>query len=145
MIVFDLKCPNGHKFEGWFDDSRAFEKQKKKKMIECPVCGEHNVDKALSAIAIKKTSSVPSMDSQKPLSPNEVAAFVKNISDYIDTNYEDVGTDFAREALKIHYGVSEKRKIKGSSTAAEEKTLKDEGIGFLKLPKITPPDSDDSD
>ena len=27
MIIYDLKCRDGHKFEGWFKDRGAFEEQ----------------------------------------------------------------------------------------------------------------------
>jgi hypothetical protein len=52
----------------------------------------------------------------------------------VNKNFEDVGSDFAKEALRMHYGVSEKKNIKGSATWEEEKTLKDEQIEFFKLP-----------
>jgi hypothetical protein len=29
MIAYDLQCSNGHQFEGWFEDSHAFDRQKK--------------------------------------------------------------------------------------------------------------------
>ena len=35
MIKFDLICENQHIFEASFDDSKSFEKQKRKKQIEC--------------------------------------------------------------------------------------------------------------
>jgi len=34
----------------------------------------------------------------------------------------------------MHYGVSEKKNIRGSATSEEEKTLKEEGIDFFKIP-----------
>jgi len=52
----------------------------------------------------------------------------------VQNNFEDMGHKFAAEALKIHYGVAERRNIKGSATAEEEETLKDEGIEFFKVP-----------
>jgi hypothetical protein len=58
----------------------------------------------------------------------------KEVVDYIDKNFDDVGTDFAKEALKMHYDATEKRNIKGSATDDEEKMLKDEGIAFFKIP-----------
>jgi hypothetical protein len=58
----------------------------------------------------------------------------KEVVEYVKNNSEDVGTQFAAEALKIHYGAAEKRSIRGSATEEEEKTLKDEGVGFLKVP-----------
>jgi hypothetical protein len=53
-----------------------------------------------------------------------------------------VGTAFAKEALKIHYGVAKKRNIRGSATVQEEETLKEEGIKFLKIPSIKSKDDD---
>jgi hypothetical protein len=57
-----------------------------------------------------------------------------------------VGSDFANEALKIHYGVNEPRNIRGVSTSQEEDMLREEGVDFVKLPIIskeeTPPSSD---
>jgi hypothetical protein len=58
----------------------------------------------------------------------------KEVVEYIKNNSEDVGTRFAAEALKIHYGAAEKRSIRGSATEEEEKTLKEEGVAFLKVP-----------
>jgi hypothetical protein len=52
----------------------------------------------------------------------------------LEKNFEDVGANFSREALKMHYGVSEKRNIKGTSTKAEEEVLEKEGIKFFKVP-----------
>ena len=64
------------------------------------------------------------------------------VEEYVQTNFEDVGPKFAAEALKIHYGVAEKRNIKGSATADEEETLRDEGIEFFKIPM---PKTDDDE
>jgi hypothetical protein len=38
MIAYDLQCVKGHAFEGWFEDSEAYQTQKKKELIACPVC-----------------------------------------------------------------------------------------------------------
>ncbi|MBW2106689.1 MAG: DUF1178 family protein [Deltaproteobacteria bacterium] len=62
--------------------------------------------------------------------------------EYIKNNFDDVGTDFAKEALKIHYGVAEKRNIRGSATVVEEEILKEEGIKFIKVPTIKTQDDD---
>ena len=141
MIVFDLICANGHTFEGWFDDSGAFEKQKKKGLIACPVCEDTHIEKKLSTFAIKGTSS----EQNYPLpSPQHLAELSKQLTEYVDKNFDDVGCNFTKEALKMHYGVSEHRNIKGVSTEAEEKILKDEGVEFIKIPvvKETGPDPD---
>jgi hypothetical protein len=44
--------------------------------------------------------------------------------------------------LKIHYGVTEARNIRGVSTQEEEKTLKEEGVRFFKVPMPEMPDTD---
>jgi hypothetical protein len=58
------------------------------------------------------------------------------VTDYIDKHFEDVGDDFYKEALKMHYGEAEKRNIKGTATTEEEITLKEEGVEFIKVPII---------
>jgi hypothetical protein len=138
MIAFDLKCVNGHTFEGWFEDSRAYDEQKKKGLITCPVCSETMVSKIPSTFAIKGSQPSTSDRNSKPM---ELKNIDQEIIDYVDKNFDNVGSDFAKEALKIHYGVKEPRNIRGVSTEEEEKTLKKEGIQFFKIPKLPPIDS----
>jgi hypothetical protein len=133
MIVFDLKCSNGHTFEGWFDDSRAFDKQKAKGMITCPVCEDTAVSKVPSTFAIK-TSQIATDSS---CVQEDLENIGKKIADFVENNFEDVGCKFTTEALKMHYGVSELKNIRGTSTEKEEKILKDEGINFFKIPVPT--------
>lgn len=49
MIVFDLKCRNGHQFEAWFNSAANFERLRKAGHVSCSVCGSTKVDKALAA------------------------------------------------------------------------------------------------
>lgn len=58
------------------------------------------------------------------------------VNEYIEKHFEDVGAEFYKEALKIHYGEAEKRNIKGTATTEEEVILKEEGVQFLKVPII---------
>ncbi|PKP89585.1 MAG: DUF1178 domain-containing protein, partial [Alphaproteobacteria bacterium HGW-Alphaproteobacteria-15] len=39
MIVFDLSCADGHRFEGWFGSSTDFEEQCARGLLTCPACG----------------------------------------------------------------------------------------------------------
>jgi len=136
MIVFDLKCSSGHGFEGWFEDSAAFEDQQAAGLIACPVCGVTAVSKVLSPVAIKtRKSAACGVDEHV-----QMARVFKKIADYVETHFDNVGSDFAKEALKIHYGAAQARSIRGVSTAAEEKMLADEGVPFLKFPLPAPPD-----
>ena len=138
MIAYDLQCVNGHAFEGWFEDSEAYLTQKKKELIACPVCNNTVVSRIPSTFAIK-SSPIPKKTSLQEKNLKKVG---KEIVDYIEKNFDDVGCDFAKEALKIHYGVEEPRNIRGVSTKEEEKMLKEEGIDFVKIPMPAPPDTD---
>lgn len=133
MIVFDLICLRGHKFEGWFNDGKAYEDQKARGLLICPVCNDANISKTPTAFSIKAAQP------EKPpaLSQKELAKLEKTLAAFIENNFDNVGSRFATEALKIHYGVTEPRNIRGTSTQAEEKTLKAEGIEFVKIPVIS--------
>ncbi len=129
MIAFDLFCSNGHKFECWFKDSASFEEQKSGGMITCPVCDDRQIEKAFSPFAIKRGGErvEEKMDPQQAL---------ELVHDFLDKHFDDVGSEFYKEALKIHYGEAEKRNIKGTATTEEEVILKEEGVQFLKIPAI---------
>jgi hypothetical protein len=135
MIAFDLQCAKGHIFEGWFENLESYEKQNLKKMITCPHCNNTKIRKILSPITALKTTS-PQNNSQEEKKDIDYRKLAKEMVNYINTEFEDLGTDFAKEALKIHYGVSKERNIKGFATEIEENTLKEEGIQFFKLPAI---------
>ena len=53
MILFDLKCSFDHVFEAWFRDSNEFNKQRKTKLITCPVCEDTQITKSLMNINIQ--------------------------------------------------------------------------------------------
>ena len=141
MIAFDLQCANGHTFEGWFEDSNSYEKQKKQDLISCPICNTVEVFKILSPVAIKKSDSQTNALSDQA----QLAAFGKQIVDYVENNFDDVGCEFSKEALKMHYGVTEPRNIRGVSTPEEEKTLNKEGIQYFKFPVPPSPDAESPD
>jgi hypothetical protein len=139
MIAFDLKCSNGHSFEGWFKDLGSFNEQVSKEMITCPFCKSTNITRVFSPVAIKS-----SQEEEKPKeSEPDYKKLAIGVMEYIKNNFDNVGTDFAKEALKMHYGVAKKRNIRGSATAEEEKTLKEEDIKFFKIPFVKPKDGDD--
>jgi len=131
MIVFDLECSKEHRFEGWFNSIESFEAQNAKNLVTCPYCNDTQVRRVLSPVATKLS---PRPEVHKNAGQIDYRRLAKEIVDYISKNFEDVGSDFAKEALKMHYGVAEKRSIKGSATAEEEKILKEEKIEFFKVP-----------
>ncbi len=140
MIAYDLQCANGHTFEGWFEDSQAYADQKKKKLIACPVCNDTNVEVIPSMFAIK--SSPPARRGQDLSATDALARISQKAIEFVEKNFDDVGCDFAKEALKIHYGAAEPRNIRGVSTKEEEKTLREEGVEFFKIPLPSRPDTD---
>jgi hypothetical protein len=129
MIAFDLFCSNGHKFECWFKDGASFDEQKSSGIITCPICNDHQVEKAFSPFGIRRNGGEKGDDI-------DAARALLLVNEYIEKHFEDVGTDFYKEALKIHYGEAEKRNIKGTATTEEEVILKEEGVQFIKVPKI---------
>jgi len=132
MIAFDLQCDAGHKFEGWFDSADEFDRQKAQALIDCPICGSKKIERLFSPFTIKNGSR-----EEKAAGPTDGPTpeqIVRSFYEHLSREYEDVGGNFAKEALKIHYGVSDKKKIRGVTTEEEEKTLKDEGVEYLKVP-----------
>jgi hypothetical protein len=138
MIAYDLQCVDGHSFEGWFEDRKAYEAQKKKALIACPVCNSTSIARVPSTFAIKSSNPLKEFSDQQA----DLENIGKKIVDFVENNFDDVGADFAKEALKMHYGVTKARNIKGVSTKEEEKTLKEEGVHFIKVPMPEIPDTD---
>ena len=130
MIAFDMECSQGHLFEGWFDSNESFEEQNARGLVSCPYCDDTDIRKVMSPVAVKKSHP----EDRPTRGGIDYQRLAREIVDYVQNNFEDMGPKFAAEALKIHYGVAERRNIKGSATADEEETLRDEGIEFFKVP-----------
>ncbi|MDD5712542.1 MAG: DUF1178 family protein [Smithellaceae bacterium] len=132
MIVYDLKCRLGHKFEGWFRDRGVFEEQRSKKLITCPNCGSADTELVLSSVTImgRNTKEAKSIDS-KELSPQKA---MQMLYEYVSKNFDDVGDRFTETAIKIKQGKEDPRNIRGTTSDAEEELLKEEGVQFAKVP-----------
>lgn len=107
-------------------------------MIECPVCGDSTIAKRMSAPRLNLGSSNPPMLSGQNY-PNDVSDGAQqsawmSIARRILANTEDVGTGFAEEARKIHYGEAKARGIRGQATLVEKEALVEEGISVVTLP-----------
>jgi hypothetical protein len=140
MIIFDLECICGSQFEGWFESRADFEKQNSECLIVCPRCGSDEIHKILSPVAIHSSTShsethAPTVENPD-ITPEMALKFLRSVQDYVEKNFEDVGSKLAEESLKILYGVIEPRNIRGVATADEEKMLLDEGIELLKIPLV---------
>jgi len=138
MIVFDLECDCGLTFEGWFQDRQDFDNQQTASFLVCPQCGGKDIRKILSPIRAQSSGSGLDRVSQVKAGISEsltgAVEVLETLQEFVEKNFEDVGTELATESLKIHYGVSEPRNIRGVTTELEEKRLKEEGINILKIP-----------
>jgi len=138
MIVFDLACVCGSTFEGWFQDRSDFDNQQTASFLVCPHCGSREIRKILSPIRFQSSSiegdTLLQKSSTDSVSPEDAEKALETLQRFVEENFEDVGADLAKESLKIHYGVSESRNIRGVTTESEEKKLKEEGINLLKIP-----------
>ncbi|MCP4119772.1 MAG: DUF1178 family protein [Desulfobacteraceae bacterium] len=139
MIVFDLECINGHAFEGWFDHGDAFESQQEQGLVTCPVCETTSVTRKLSPIAVKTSQGAAAHSRAREEALVELHT---RVSEFIENNFDNVGPNFAKEALKIHYGAEEPKNIMGTTTAEEDKLLDEEGVDVVRLPLPPKPDED---
>ena len=150
MIVFDLHCKDGHRFEGWFASARDFASQKKRGLLSCPACGSANVERGLSAprlnmgaVEPKQTPEVPAVQKTPDMEGKDPFAVAQilysRMLDEILTKSEDVGSKFPEEARKIFYQESPGRAIRGQATPEEHDALVDEGIPVARFP-VPPPD-----
>jgi len=156
MIRYTLVCERQHDFESWFANSAAYDKQAKRGLIACPVCGSSKVEKAIMAPRLARSgkridvppappaaapSGPPASDAPAPvamMSPQEreFRGKLKELRDHLTKNAENVGRKFPEEARKMHYGEIEHRSIYGEASAQEAKDLHEEGIAFHPLPVL---------
>ena len=134
MIRFTLSCDGDHQFEVWFGSNADFETQQKRGLVDCPVCGSHQVGKALMAPAIstgrKQEKVALAMNSEK----RAVMEQFKALAEKMRENADYVGDKFAEEARKIHFGETDPRGIYGEATAEEARSLIEDGVGFMPIP-----------
>ena len=156
MIRYSLHCENDHDFESWFASSDAYDKQVKRKLVTCPVCGSAKVEKAIMAPRLARTDKqrspmpeappapipAPVVPEQKApvamLSPQEreFRQKLKALRDHLTKNAEHVGSRFPEEAREMHYGEIEHRSIYGEASPDEAEALYEEGIEFHPLPVL---------
>ncbi len=159
MIRYNLVCARGHEFESWFAGSAAYDKQAKRGLVECPVCGTAKVEKALMTPRLtrsgKSTSQVPAPPEAAEAAAPEAAApapaapvavispqeqelrtKLRELREHLVKNAENVGPQFPEEARKMHYGEKEHRSIYGTASPDDAKALHEEGIEFAPLPVL---------
>lgn len=163
MKVLDLHCPAGHVFEGWFASEGDFQNQLQRQLVQCPMCGDSNVTKRLSAprinLGAQPPKTAPAAQKASPAAAAQPAAVPAQVaapkmpeisaeareqlhamqsawmqwSRKVAQNTEDVGKHFAEEARRMHYGEIEDRAIRGQTSTEEALELLEEGIGVVPL------------
>jgi len=140
MIVFDLHCQDGHRFEGWFGSAKDFASQKKRGLMSCPTCGDTDIERGLSAPRLNMGAQepkqlpqkTPEMEGKDPFAMAQI--LYSRMLDEILTKSEDVGAKFPEEARRIYYNESPGRAIRGQATQEEHDALVDEGIPVARFP-----------
>jgi hypothetical protein len=132
VIIYDLRCDRGHKFEGWFQDRKALDTQRAGKLITCPVCGSMEMEIVPASVALLGKDKCPAKKRiDVEISPLK---YLEQLHQQIDKYFDDVGEQFAEVAVRIHRGEEDRRNIRGVTTEKEEETLREEGIPFVKIP-----------
>jgi hypothetical protein len=149
MIKYALHCDGGHGFESWFPSASSYDSQVRRGLVECPECRSVRVEKQIMAPNLRlKGAEPPVAQGSLPATAGEqvlelasepmqkLRAMIREVHAHVQAHTEDVGSGFAEEARKIHYGESEERSIRGQATAEQAEALHDEGIHCLPLPPL---------
>jgi len=154
MIVFDLHCEHGHRFEGWFGSSDDYESQLARGLVSCPECGATQVSKAPMAPAVpvkgnmrEGTASIKAVE-DAPLAKGEMPAQVQQAMEKLAKAQSEalkdstwVGSDFVKQSREMYYGERDEAPIHGQASLKEAKALVDEGVAVAPLPfPVAPPE-----
>ena len=148
MIVFDLSCDFGHRFEGWFGSSEDFSDQLDRGLVACPECDSSDVMKAPMAPAVAKKGNrqadAPKQSRDEEVQPvanrpmpAEVQKALTVLAKAQEKALKDstwVGERFAEESRAMHYGEADEKPIHGQASMEEAESLIDEGIAVAPLP-----------
>jgi hypothetical protein len=144
MIVFDLACTHGHRFEGWFASGDAFVQQQAAGQVRCPVCDDPGIARLPSAHISKATGERTRARAPAPAAPPPApsgmdataglpAEVVAKLREIVRAT-ENVGPRFPEEARRIHYNEAPARAIRGQASPDDAEALREEGIEFAPLP-----------
>jgi hypothetical protein len=157
MKVLDLRCEHGHAFEGWFGSEDDYRRQLERGQLECPLCSTKAVQRLPSAPRLNLSgaraepsksaaSAAPPAAPAPSVGPGSVVAPAPDAERqaaqalwlqavrHVMANTEDVGSQFAEEARRIHYGEAENRAIRGQASKEETQELSEEGIDIFSMP-----------
>ena len=139
MIKYELKCGDEHRFEAWFRNSDAFDRQAAAGEIACPHCGRTDVAKAPMAPRIGKGKVADQAMARQLAQAAEAHRKLQEVRDAVERNCDYVGDRFAEEARRIHYGETGRHDIYGETSDDEAAALRDEGVEFARIPWLPRP------
>lgn len=171
MILYALRCADGHQFDAWFRNGDAYDAQAAAGDVLCPVCGSARVAKAPMAPRIGKSRAalednreaaakdrreaaateddaaapVPANEPQSPaettVAPAEIRQALAALRAQVEARCDYVGERFPEEARRMHYNETPARPIYGEATRAEAEALEEEGVALRRIPWLPRSDS----
>ena len=136
MIHYSLVCDRSHKFDGWFASAAAYDGQKSRGLVTCPICLSTTVDKALMAPAISRAGSEKVSLSIGHPQHAQLREAMLALRNKVTSEADYVGDKFAEEARKIHFKEVDARGIYGEATKEEMAALVEDGVDFMPLPSV---------
>jgi hypothetical protein len=137
MKVLDLRCANGHGFEGWFGSEDEYTEQQGRGLVQCPLCADHAISRLPSAPRLNlsgaREAPLASPNADVPPPADLQVAWLQAVQKMLSQT-EDVGERFPEEARRIHYGEAAERGIRGEATPEERRALLEEGIEVMAIP-----------
>ena len=156
MIHYELRCANGHGFDGWFPGSAAFDQQARSGLLQCPVCASPDVSRAIMAPRLRKGAAAPQAETAvkteapaeaaapparppapaMPPMPDRLRAALQRIRAEVEQRCDYVGPRFAETARAIHAGDTPPRPIYGEASPEQAEALADDGIEVAQIPWV---------
>ena len=135
MILYNLKCTNGHNFNSWFASAETFDKLSRLGQLSCEVCGCSEIKKDLMSPRLQTESKNAKFKKNMLVKPHsEAEKILKDFKEKIEKNSENVGRNFAKIAREIHEGDAPERSIIGEATPKETLELIEDEIPVTPLP-----------
>ncbi|SEP47014.1 hypothetical protein SAMN04487843_12489 [Methylobacterium sp. ap11] len=156
MIRYALSCDSGHSFESWFPSSDSYDAQAQAGFVTCPFCDSAKVTKQIMAPSLGRAAALPApagaparaeaapavpAPAETPVSlvsepERQLRAMIRALHEQVARSADHVGSNFATEARRMHYGETEQRAIYGEASLTEARALVDEGIAVQPLPPL---------